>query len=169
MSCHSEESGEETTLKPHLLKPHRMSDLLIGTMFLLFSGCVAVNLGPGKPTKSETVRWQAPQDPFVEIKNRSVDRAWKNKNNGNTVAFLSECKTAQDSPLKSLEAETLSVLENNSVTSSEEFDYNDRQAIHTLAQGQVDGVNVQMETLIFKKNNIFDSFLIHFNRQLSFH
>jgi hypothetical protein len=114
---------------------------------------VAVNIGPGKPTKAESAKFDTPPTPFQEIRHASFDKAWKSKDTGNTIAYLSECKAGDDTSLKNLENESTSVLDNRQIISTQDLEYNDRQAIRSSAQGFVDGVPVSMEILIFKKND----------------
>jgi hypothetical protein len=55
--------------------------------------------------------------------------------------------------LKGLESEALSALNNMQVISHESWTYNDREALRSMSEGQVDGVSVKMSLVIFKKNN----------------
>ena len=138
--------------KHHLILLYRQAFVAMAFAWLC-GGCVAVNIGPGKPTKAESAKFEAPTSPFQEVPHASFDKAWKSKVTGNTIAFLSECKAGDDTSLKNLENESLSVLDNRQIKSTQDLDYNDRQAIRSSAQGLVDGVPVGMEILIFKKND----------------
>ena len=132
---------------------HFINFIFLCGLALSLTSCVAVNIGPGKPSKADGLKYNAPREPFTEIKNTSVDHAWKNHKTGNTIAFLSECKASDEVPLKNLESESLAGLDNKQVLSSEEFQYNEREAIRSSAQGSVDGVPVRMKLVIFKKND----------------
>lgn len=121
--------------------------------FLLMTSCVSVNLSGGKVKKADNVKYFEPQPPFLSIDNQQVDKGWQNKNNGNTIAFLSECNSKTEISLKMMETESLSSLANLKVLKSEVSSFNDRESLSTLAEGQVDGVQVKLQLLLFKKND----------------
>jgi len=116
------------------------------------SGCVSVNLPLGKPAKAKDIALTEPAEPFAKFSTGAVDRAWQNKKNGNTIGYLTDCNPSDDLDLKALESEALSALNSLKVTAHDNFSFNDREAIRTTAQGQVDGVSVSMSLVIFKKN-----------------
>ena len=130
-----------------------LSAAIAFTSYLLCAGCVSVDLGAGRAKKATNVIYMEPSGNFHRISNSTVDYAWQNSTNGNTLAFLSECNPKSDIPLKTLEDEYLGALDNAQVRSTKELDYNDRDAIQTVATGHVDGVAVSMEVVIFKKND----------------
>jgi hypothetical protein len=124
-------------------------------LFILFFhmlGCVSVNIDGGKPVKSSDVKYQEPKVPFKKISNPTVDMAWQNSKNGNTIAFLSECKLKADISLQTMETESLAALANLKVSKSDVKEFNEREAKEVLAEGQVDGIAVKMKLMLLKKN-----------------
>lgn len=120
--------------------------------FLLLTGCVSVNLGGGKASKATDIIFVAPKVSFDKIQNESFDHAWQNPKNGNTIAFLSECRTKTDISMQLMEKESLEALENLKIIKSNSFEYNDREAKELLAEGQVDGIPVKIQLVLLKKN-----------------
>ena len=119
---------------------------------LLLSSCVSVNLPGGKVTSAKDVQFAEPGTPFKSIKAANADRTWLSKKTGNTISYLSECGGTADPSLQSVETESLSALNKMQILSTDATTYNGREARQTLANGQLDGVPVQILLLIFKKN-----------------
>jgi len=129
---------------------------LIVSQFLL--GCVSVDqiLIPPVPKKAEGLQFTSPssypKSDFKEVKNSTVDLAWQNTKNGNTIAYLSECNPKTDPSLKAMEAENLAALTNVEIVETNDTNYNEREALISTVNGQVDGVEVRIRQVIFKKN-----------------
>ena len=133
----------------HLLK---ICGGLTFIVYLTSTGCVSVDVLPPAPKKATDVKIKVPTKDFKEIINSSVDRAWQNDKNGNTIAYLSECNSKSDPTLKAIETENLTALTNVEVIESKSDNFNDREALFSSVKGQVDGVPVKMRLIIFKKN-----------------
>ena len=125
--------------------------LVIAT--LLLSGCVTVDVAPKKAESAQNVMYADPAPPFKSSANKSTDRLWISAKSGNTISYLSECGGSQEPTLEQLENEALGSLIDMKILSSEKIDYNNREALKTLAEGKVDGVKVKMNLLTLKKNN----------------
>jgi hypothetical protein len=121
-------------------------------MILLMSGCVSVELPNTKTTSAKDVQWNAPATPFKEIKASNADKTWLSSRTANTISFLSECGNAADPSLQTLESESLSALGKIETVNSKDFEFNGRAARNSVSAGEVDGVPVQLELLVFKKN-----------------
>ncbi len=150
--------------------------LVIWSIFFAFlQGCVSVNLPKQTGHKAEKVSYREPASPFSEIKSENADQAWISEKKGNTISYLSDCNNPVDPPLTQIESETLAVLNDLKILNTERINFNSRQALQTLAQGEIDGVVVRMKLVTFKKNNCsyslvygglkknFDSELPHFD------
>jgi hypothetical protein len=116
------------------------------------SGCVSVELPNTKTTSAKDVQWKEPSSPFKEIKATNADKTWLSSRTGNTISFLSECGNTADPSLQTLESESLSALGKIDPISAKIFDFNGRAARNSVSSGEVDGVAVQLELLVFKKN-----------------
>ena len=121
-------------------------------MILLTSGCVSVELPNSKTTSAKDVKWSEPGGQFKEIKATNADKTWLSSRTGNTISYLSECGNSADPSLQALEAESLSALGKINPISNKVYDYNGRAARSSVSSGEVDGVPVQLELLVFKKN-----------------
>ena len=126
---------------------------LILFFFLGTVSCVSVNIGPTAGKKSEDVSFQIPENPFKLISTDNADKAWQSQKTGNTLAFLSECKGSVDLPLKTIEGDSVNALNQPVLVSSQTGLFNDRGSLETTADGFVDGVEVRMALMIFKKNS----------------
>ncbi|GIL17623.1 MAG: hypothetical protein BroJett040_13740 [Oligoflexia bacterium] len=129
-----------------------MRHLALYILFLLLTSCVSVNVNPSKVTRAKDVEFIAPSSPFHSIQNNSVDQAWQSKNTGNTIAYLSECG-GSDISLKQMETESLSAISQPNILESKTGTYNDRESLESLAAGKVDGIEIKMKLILFKKNN----------------
>ena len=122
---------------------------------LCVSGCVSVDtiLAPAPPKKAEGLNYSEPAFDFKTIKNNTVDHAWQDSKNGNTIAFLSECNAKTDPSLKEMENENLAAMTNVEITENRDTTFNEREALFSTVNGQVDGVEVRMRLVLFKKDN----------------
>lgn len=129
-----------------------MKHLAIVILFLTLTSCVSVNVSPTKATRAKDLRVKVPSNPFQPIQNSSVDQAWQSKTTGNTIAYLSECGGA-DVNLKQMETESLSALTGGTILETKNSLFNERESLETLALGKVDGIEIKMKLILFKKNN----------------
>lgn len=122
-------------------------------LILLLSGCVSVKIGGAKGVPATGISLEAPAAPFKEIKSSSADRAWLSDKTGNTISYFSDCGGANDPSLSTLESDALAALNDYKVSQTQELTFNERAAQQTTAQGQVDGVDVQLMVVVFKRNS----------------
>lgn len=123
------------------------------TWVLLSTGCVSVKLGDSPLKKAENVRYTAPGSPFDTFEASHVDKAWKNKRNGNSISFLSDCSASSDPSLENLTQTILNDFSGHQIVAQRNLQYNGRQALHSTVSGSVDGVPSKFDILVFKKNS----------------
>jgi hypothetical protein len=116
-------------------------------------GCVSVNIGGKAPQKSHEMKYHAPASSFKEKHSPDVDDSWRHEKNGNTISILSECGDPTDPSLEQIHTGIISEIEKSQVLEKHHIDYNARDAIHSVVDGQVDGVQTRFELVVFKKNN----------------
>jgi len=116
-------------------------------------GCVSVSIGGKAPQKSHEMKYVAPAQSFKEKKSVDVDDSWRNEKNGNTISILSECADPTDPSLEQIHSGIIAEIEKSQVIENHHIDYNARDAIHSVVDGQVDGVQTRFELVVFKKNN----------------
>ncbi|PWU16142.1 MAG: hypothetical protein C5B49_10890 [Bdellovibrio sp.] len=128
---------------------------LIFSLFLTLaffeSGCVSVNLGPGKTGKANEVKFTEPDGAFRRVNNASADRAWQSHKTGNTISFFSECPESEGS-LQSISDDFLTVLKDSHVTGRTSDFFNGRESLDLQAEGKIDGIDMKVSTLVFKRN-----------------
>lgn len=118
----------------------------------LFASCVSVNIPGTKTTHASKVQFTEPNDPFSSISDKNNDKTWLSGTTGNTISYLSDCGNPADPSIEQLSSDSLSVLNDMKVNTSEDLQFNGRAAHRTTASGTVDGVPVELSLLIFKKD-----------------
>ncbi|MEQ1875741.1 MAG: hypothetical protein ABL958_03785 [Bdellovibrionia bacterium] len=119
----------------------------------LLAACVSVQLGPNAPDSASDVSFTAPTEPFEKFAVQDVDRAWKNKTNGNSISYRTACNDPAEAEIKTIEQGIVEGLDASKVELSETTQYNSREALHSIVQGKLDGIATKIELMIFKKNN----------------
>jgi hypothetical protein len=135
------------------MKNHHLQHFIFIFLSLTLGACVSVNIPTSSGTPAKDIKYDEPSSPFSSIKVKSGDKAWISSKTGNTISFLSDCNASNDPSLQQLENDTLVVLDKLKILSTKQLDFNGREASATLAQGEVDGVPVKTQLLVFKKNN----------------
>lgn len=134
------------------MKNHHVRYLIFFVFMLSMGACVSVKIPTGTGTPAKDVKYDDPATPFKEIKVTSGDKAWLSGKTGNTISFISDCNGSADPSLQQIEGESLVVLDKLKVLDTKNVEFNGRDALRTLAQGEVDGVSVKTELVVFKKN-----------------
>jgi hypothetical protein len=116
-------------------------------------GCVSVGLNDTKIQRSTKVSYAAPSGAFVAKPSDTLDRLWENTVNGNSISFMSDCSDPSDPNLETIQQGILHGVEHLKILSSETITYNDREALRSHTSGKVDGVDTEMDLIVFKKNN----------------
>jgi hypothetical protein len=126
--------------------------LASGFATLVLSGCISLSIGQKGAQKSEDVRFDEPGSSFQALGNTPADKAWQNKDNGNTISYLSSCNDPADPTLASAAQEMTVDLQNPNTIKSEYVRSNGREALDTDTEGRIEGVTTRVRTFIFKKN-----------------
>ncbi len=134
-------------------KLHLTKFLPLCLLTFLLPACVSVNLPfSSKGHSAKNVSYQNPPANFVELKTQSGDKTWIEKDTKNTISFMSECGGA-DPSLDILSNEVHSVLAESEAKPSEKDVYNDREALFQESHGKIDGIQMKISSVVFKKNN----------------
>lgn len=131
------------------MKIHRTISVFLYLLFL--NSCITIG-GSKDPQPAKNLEFRTPESPFSELKTKTGDKTWKSAKTSNIISFISDCTPTQDPTLDQLEQEALSSLEKIEISQREEFNYNQRLARNTTAQGLVDGIKVKINVISFKKN-----------------
>lgn len=158
------------------MKNDLFRNIFFGLMCLAFTACVSVNIPSNTGSPAKDIKCENVGEPFKELKIKTSDRAWVSSKTGNSISYISECYTSVDSTLEQLENESLVALNKLKIIQSKNLTYNAREALSTISEGEVDGVLVKTQTLVFKKNGCnftlsyggirsnFESELSHFQK-----
>lgn len=117
------------------------------------ASCVSVNLpgsSKGLPAKNTIVA--EPGSDFIKSKKPTGDQTWINKKTRNIISYITECGSS-DPSLESMYTEVISALQNPEEISTKTSMFNEREALFTETKGKIDGVPVQISSLVFKKNS----------------
>lgn len=139
-----------------IMMNHPLCFRIIGPLLvlaLILGGCVSVSITPTPVTKSKNFTFEEPESPYKKLEGESFDHSWQSLETGNTIAILSECGVGGDLPLGTIESEALSALSIKNIVDNKTMTFAQREARRTRAQGQLDGVNVEIEILTVKKNS----------------
>lgn len=122
-------------------------------ILMMISSCVSVKIPTGGSDKVRAagVEFVAPANPFSPVATELADQQWTSSKTGNSISYFTECKVRNEPSLEVLEKEVLSAIDQAEVK-REKLIYNDREALRIKALGRVDGVAVEIDSLIFKKN-----------------
>ncbi len=131
------------------MRTHNLSWILT---LLIFGGCVSVNLPTSKPTKSKDVSYQEPGSPFRASHSLNSDKIWESSQTANTISYYSSCSENEPS-LKSSLTSSLQGLENFKIISQNNINFNEREAIESVVDGELEGVPVKLKIVVFKKNS----------------
>lgn len=126
-----------------------MSLLLIS---VAFNSCVSIDISKTNQVRDNNIKLQAPDKPYQVVPLSSVDGAWRNTETGDSISYITECDNTADPSLDSIHKGILHGIENLRIVSSEYKKYNSRHALFTKVNGELDGIETQMQFVIFKKN-----------------
>lgn len=93
-----------------------------------------------------------PEAPFKDFAAAQADRAWISEKTGNTISYISECGNQNDPSIEQIETDSLNSLSQLVPFKIETLQYNERTARFSIHKGVLDGVQVQIAMMIFKKN-----------------
>lgn len=151
----------------HLGQRSTYQRLITGIFLALASSaCVSVNLPTGSKGKSADVAFSAPSDGFEAFKSATADKAWKHKDSGATISYLSDCNDNPDG-LENFERESAGAMKEGKVISSDDVEFNGRPARRSTVEGAIEGIKMRMSFIVFRKNSC-DYILTHAARAATF-
>ncbi len=127
--------------------------LLFVCLLFATTACVSVSLGNKQSKNYEQILYSPPPAPYTELEVQSADRSWQNSSNGNTISYMSSCDHTVDPTLEVLSAIALDGVEDIKIVERKRLNYNAREALVTVLLGRVDGVPIQADLTVLKKNN----------------
>jgi hypothetical protein len=119
---------------------------------LITCSCVTIKVADPKAKRATGIKFVAPLHPFESIVSEDSDEAWQNKKTGSSISFHSVCDQANDPDLDSFTSSLILGIEELKIESSKKSQFNERESLETIAIGKVDGVQVKMKLLVFKRN-----------------
>ena len=139
----------ETGLR--LYKPCRATLWLVVFLFIC-PACISLKISPDTQ-RSQSVSYNKPSSPFIETQSTNADKAWIDLETGSIISYQSICNEAIDPDLDTILQKSTSELLDRKISKRTRIDYNGRRAERVLVSGQLDGVQVNLEFVIFKKNS----------------
>ncbi len=118
-----------------------------------FTACVSIDLKPKQRKVNDGVSFTSPTSPYREIQLESADHSWQNPNTGNTISYMSSCENYSDPDLESLLSIATEGIEGLRIVQQKKLNFNGREALNTILIGRVDGVPIQADLTVLKKNN----------------
>mgnify|MGYP001158783536 CR=1 FL=1 len=124
-----------------------------GIAFLLLTACVSVSIEkPRNSEKAKNYSMLSPSEPFQLKDKEPFDKFWLHPKNGNSISLQTACGP-NDPRLSQLSHEALLGIEDLAELERDRFRYNGRGALETIHTGRVDGIEIKIATLVFKKNH----------------
>ena len=131
----------------------KITQLPLILIYFLSASCISVSLPDAKIIRANDVIVKEPGHPFTVAKHESLDAIWSNSTNGNSISYLSDCQTKNDPPLQSITIGIVNDLDKKKAVLSETIKYNQREALHSMYKGTVDGIPTIVELMVLKKNS----------------
>src|SRR3989338_7161543 len=135
-----------------IMKKQLVATLFIITIPFLLVSCVSSLLKEKPPTFSKEVSFLAPADPFVDLK-RSVYPSWKNRVTGNVISIFSDCQPGNPLSLTDLQRYMEESIDNATRLNEKTTPYQNKPALFRTIDGQVEGNQIQIRSLAFKRLN----------------
>jgi len=121
------------------------------TVLAMPVGCALFSSDEEPGRKDDKLKYEDPPMPYRKIDVSNADSVWQSENTGNTIAINSSCKRS-DATLKTLEDNILSGVDDLSSRTSHKFQLDGSEADRIHAEGKADGVPVDIELVVVKKN-----------------
>jgi len=115
--------------------------------------CVSISFPDKETEKSKAASFKAPGSTYLQLTTDAADVAWQNSENGSTISFISSCNENSDPSLRVIQKMSTDGIDNMKVLKEEYISYNQRAALRSTIIGKVDGVPIELELIVFKKNN----------------
>ncbi len=122
-------------------------------LVLLLAGCVSLSLPKTTDTKSTDAAFTPPQNPFIEISQDHLDRAWRNPKNGNTISYYSECPEDGGPSLENIQRGLVQSVNGGRILARDRIKISGEDALKAVVQGTFEGVASRIEMVLFKKEN----------------
>lgn len=125
--------------------------------FLLFlayqTACVSVQLptSSAKSKKATDYKYSDPGSPFHEADAKNSDRTWISSQTGSTISFFTSCSNSEP-PIRNIRSNALQGIESISIKSEAPVSIGDREGLRSIIEGELEGIDITMDIVIFKKN-----------------
>ncbi|OQW50237.1 MAG: hypothetical protein A4S09_00135 [Proteobacteria bacterium SG_bin7] len=136
-----------------MIRKFKFTIFFVLCFFFITAACVSVSLGSKNGKSYDNIFFNAPADPYSELKVQSADRSWQNTKNGNTISYMSNCEQTSEPTLEVLSSIALDGVEDLKIVEKKKINYNGREALNTVLLGRVDGIPIQADLTVLKKNN----------------
>ena len=121
-------------------------------LLMVCPACISFKISPDTQ-KSQSVSYKEPSSPFVETQSANADKTWIDFETGSIISYQSICNESIDPDLETILQKSTSELLDRKTLKRTRMQYNSRRAERVFISGQLDGVKVNLEFVIFKKNS----------------
>ena len=142
----------------------RIKSSLIFGMVLWLTGCAV--LGPARegPKATGYVLARLPER-WIKLEASDAEGTFESKDTRAIISFNSVCGRYQDSSLEALSQQLLGTYSDPEIVSQNPKQIDGREALITRVVGKLDGVEVESQFVVLRKNNcLFDFTLLRTNR-----
>lgn len=138
----------------------------LSSLILILTSCITIG-GNKEIVPAKNISYQNPGASFELKKDRPGDKSWQSTRTKNSITFFSDCSENADPSLDQLQNDVVSGFEDTKLSESETISYNQRQARKFVLFGSLDGISVQIQGIVFKKNGCSYT-LIYGGKKVSF-
>ena len=135
-----------------LYKSYKTTLWLTAFLLMICPACISLKISPDTQ-RSQSVSYNQPASPFTETQSTNADKAWIDLETGSIISYQSICNESIDPDLDTILQKSTAELLDRKILKRTRIEYNSRRAERVLVSGQLDGVKVHLEFVIFKKNS----------------
>lgn len=128
--------------------------ILGAAIALLLSSCISVRVPFEASSKADNIEFQAPGAPFILLEANIADHAWISEKTGNTLSYLSECKTHSDK-IEEFALDSVKAIEKAQIQHRGEIEINGKKGYEIIAVGFMDKAHVKMVVTTLRHGNCF--------------
>lgn len=118
----------------------------------VLTSCISVGIPATQIVSSQTLKYTDPKPPFIKAGLKGLEASWKSNQTSNIITLQSNCSSDTESTLDSMEADAKSAFDQAVQINTREYLFLERKAKRSLIKGDIDGVGLMMDILVFKKD-----------------
>lgn len=120
----------------------------------VLSSCISVQVPLGPKPKLENIKYEKPNSPFVDLSTDTADAAWISEKTGNTISFLSECRSPFEKE-EEVSLDAIKAIENAKIVEKTVVNFEKTKGSQVTALGSIDASKVKLTAVSLKSESCF--------------